>query len=84
MMKTSVVTVKGQIVIPSVLRQKVGLKKGTRVYLEEKNGDIIIHPVNESFYDQTFGIFKGGKLTEILSQERRKEIKREAVKIAKT
>ena len=48
----STVTVKGQVVIPAKLRKKVGLKKGTRVYMEERNGDIIIHPATPEFYDR--------------------------------
>ena len=84
MMKTSVVTVKGQIVIPVALRRKAGLKKGTRVYLEEKDGDIIVHLAGETFYDQSFGLLKGGKLTDALVKERRKDRKREESRFAKT
>ena len=84
MMKTSVVTVKGQIVIPVALRRKVGLKNGTRVYLEEKDGDIIIHSAGEAFYDQSFGMLKGEKLTDALSKSRRAERKREETRLAKT
>lgn len=62
-METSIVTIKGQVVIPSKLRKKVGIKMGTRVLIEEKNGDIVIHPATERFYENTFCILKGGKLT---------------------
>lgn len=72
-METSVVTIKGQIVIPSRLRKLVGIKKGTRVFLEEKNGDIIIHPATPEFYDRNWGILKGGGLVKSLEESRHKD-----------
>jgi AbrB family looped-hinge helix DNA binding protein len=66
----STVTVKGQVVIPVKLRKKVGLKKGSRVYMEERDGDIIIHPATAEFYDRSCGILKGKKLTEALTASR--------------
>jgi AbrB family looped-hinge helix DNA binding protein len=41
-MVKAVVTVKGQIVIPSKLRRKFGIKKGTQVYVYERDGEIAI------------------------------------------
>ncbi|MBI4668351.1 MAG: AbrB/MazE/SpoVT family DNA-binding domain-containing protein [Elusimicrobia bacterium] len=73
----STVTVKGQVVIPAKLRRKVGLKKGTRVYMEEHNGDIIIHPATPEFYDRACGILKGAKLTEALQALRQEDKQRE-------
>lgn len=81
MMETSVVTIKGQIVIPSRLRKKVGIKKGTRVFLEERAGDIIVHPATPDFYERTFGILKGGELVKSLEESRRKEKEHEEAKI---
>ncbi len=78
----STVTVKGQVVIPAKLRHKVGLKKGTRVYMEEKDGDIIIHPATPEFYDRVRGIFKDGpSLTQALLKERARDREREERKI---
>ena len=83
MMETSVVTVKGQIVIPVRLRKKVGLKKGTRVFLEEREGDIIVHPATPDFYERTFGALKGGGLVKSLEESRRKDKGNEDAKIEK-
>ena len=83
MMNASVVTVKGQIVIPVEIRRKTGIQRGTRVFLEEKNGDIIIHPATSNFYEHTCGILKGGGLTKMLLAERRKEKADEESKFAK-
>ena len=81
MMETSVVTLKGQIVIPARLRKKTGIKKGTRVFLEEKDGDIIVHPATPEFYDRTYGVLKGGGLVKSLEESRRKEKEQEEHKI---
>ncbi len=80
-METSVVTIKGQIVIPSRLRKLAGIKKGTRVFLEEKNGDIIVHPATAEFYDRHWGILKGGGLVKTLEASRRKDKEIEGNKI---
>lgn len=77
----SVITRKGQMVIPSRLRKKVGIKEGTKVFLEEKNGDIIVHPATSEFYERTLGILKGGGLTKGLEESRRKEKEHEDRKI---
>ena len=83
MMKISVVTVKGQIVIPVEIRRKIGIRQGTKVFLEEKNGDIIVHPATTDFYERACGILKGGGLTKMLLAERQKEKTREESKFAK-
>jgi AbrB family looped-hinge helix DNA binding protein len=45
------VTVKGQVVIPATIRHRLGIKKGTKFYVEERKGEIILSP-------QTRNIFK--------------------------
>lgn len=82
-METSIVTVKGQIVIPSKLRKKAGLKKGTKVFLEEKNGDIIVHPATPEFYERIYGFLKGGGLIKSLQEIRQREKEREDSKFEK-
>lgn len=82
-MKTSVVTIKGQIVIPAELRKKIGIRKGTRVYLEEKNGSILVHPATYAFYEKTYGILKGGELVKSLAELRRQEKEYEKSKFEK-
>jgi AbrB family looped-hinge helix DNA binding protein len=79
----STVTVKGQVVIPAKLRKKVGLKKGTRVYMEERNGDIIIHPATPEFYDRACGVLKGNKLADALKEFRLEDKEREEHRVEK-
>ena len=82
-MEEVIVKRKGLIVIPVKLRKKVGIKEGTRVLLEEKNGEIIVHPATPEFYDRTFGILKGGGLTKALEESRRRDKEIEERKIAR-
>ena len=77
MMDQSIMTTKGQIVIPVKLRRKIGLKKGMKVFIEEKNGDIILHPVTPDFYEKFCGIFKGKNLVKELEKSRREDCARE-------
>jgi AbrB family looped-hinge helix DNA binding protein len=75
-MDTSVVSVKGQVVIPSQVRRKLGIKKGTRVYLYEREGEIVIRPVTDEFLRSMAGITgTRGKLLKALSIEKAREKK---------
>jgi AbrB family looped-hinge helix DNA binding protein len=47
--ETSVVTTKGQLVIPARLRRRYGIKKGTRVTFLEDGGRIIVQPITHEF-----------------------------------
>jgi AbrB family looped-hinge helix DNA binding protein len=47
--ETSVVTTKGQLVIPARLRRRFGIKKGTKVTFIEEEGRIIVQPVTREF-----------------------------------
>jgi AbrB family looped-hinge helix DNA binding protein len=72
----SVVTVKGQVVIPSKLRRKYGIKGGTRIHFFEKDGEIHLVPVTHEFIDANIG-FLGtkGKLRKALAAEKERERK---------
>ena len=73
-MERSVVTGKGQIVIPSKLRRKFGIKKGTQVYLYEREGEIVIRPVTDEYIRALAGITgTKGKLLKALMEEKAKE-----------
>ncbi|HSB05153.1 MAG TPA: AbrB/MazE/SpoVT family DNA-binding domain-containing protein [Thermodesulfobacteriota bacterium] len=73
-MEKAVVTVKGQIVIPSRLRRKFGIKKGTQVSLYEKNGEIVIKPITDEYIRSMAGMAgTGGKLLKALKEEKAKE-----------
>jgi AbrB family looped-hinge helix DNA binding protein len=73
-MDKSVVTSKGQVVIPSKLRRKFGIRKGTQVYLYEQDGEIVIRPVTDEYLRSLAGITgTKGKLLRALMEEKGKE-----------
>ncbi|MBZ0158839.1 MAG: AbrB/MazE/SpoVT family DNA-binding domain-containing protein [bacterium] len=73
-MDKAVVTVKGQVVIPSRLRRRFGIKKGTQVYLYEREGEIILKPITDE-YIRTMAGMTGtkGRLLKTLMEEKAKE-----------
>jgi AbrB family looped-hinge helix DNA binding protein len=73
-MDKSVVTVKGQVVIPSKLRRKFGIKRGTQVYLYERDGEIVIRPLTDEDLRSLTGITRTkGRLLKALLKEKAKE-----------
>src|SRR3990172_6785806 len=73
-MDKAAVTVKGQVVIPARLRRKFGIKKGTQVYLYERDGEIVIKPITDESIRSMAG-FTGtkGKLLKALMKGKAKE-----------
>ncbi len=73
-METSVVTSKGQVVIPSKLRRKYGIKRGTRVHFYENNGEMRLVPVTPELIDKNIGLLgTKGKLMRALLEEKKRE-----------
>ncbi|MDO9028061.1 MAG: AbrB/MazE/SpoVT family DNA-binding domain-containing protein, partial [Candidatus Roizmanbacteria bacterium] len=63
-MATTVVTTKGQIVIPSKIRKKLNIKRGTKICMSEKGDQIILQPLTHAYFEKMAGILKTkGKLT---------------------
>jgi len=78
-MTTTVVTTKGQIVIPSKIRRKLNIKRGTKLYIEEKGEELIIKPVTPAYFERIAGVLQTkGKLSKSLLEERAKDREREA------
>jgi AbrB family looped-hinge helix DNA binding protein len=70
----AVVTVKGQIVIPSKIRRKFGIKKGTQVYFYERKGEIVLKPITDEYIRIMAGFSPTkGRLLRALMEERAKE-----------
>jgi AbrB family looped-hinge helix DNA binding protein len=73
-MDKAVVTVKGQVVIPSRLRRKFGIKKGTQVSLFERDGEIVIKPITDEYIRTMAGMIgTKGKLLKALKEDKAKE-----------
>lgn len=68
-------TTKGQIVIPSSIRRKFGIKEGTRIQIEvnEKTGQIILRPITREYIHSLRGRFRGKGLLKALEAEKKRE-----------
>jgi AbrB family looped-hinge helix DNA binding protein len=66
------VSTKGQFVIPSEIRDLLGIRPGTRIAVTQEGSKIVLEPVSEELVDRTRGMFAGGpSLAEDLKRERR-------------
>jgi AbrB family looped-hinge helix DNA binding protein len=83
LMETAV-TIKGQVVIPAKLRHRLGIKKGTKFYVEERKGEIILRPLNREYFQKMSGILKGGRLVNALEESRAEDLKREEEKVGQS
>jgi AbrB family looped-hinge helix DNA binding protein len=76
-MNTAYVTSKGQLVVPSRIRRRFGIKPGTRINFVEEGDRIIFQPVTKEYISSFCGIFKqkpGEKsVVQELIEERRAE-----------
>jgi AbrB family looped-hinge helix DNA binding protein len=80
-MNTAYVTSKGQLVVPSRIRRRFGIKPGTRINFVEEGERIIFQPVTREYIDSFCGVFKQkpGEKTVVkeLLEDRRAEKEKE-------
>ncbi len=57
-MRSSTVTIKGQVTIPSLIRKQFGLHTGGKVLFSVENEKIVLHPVPNKVED-AFGLISG-------------------------
>ena len=71
----TIATSKGQIVIPSSIRQKFGIKEGTRIQIivNEKAHEIILKPITREYVHSIRGKLRGKGLLKALMADRQKE-----------
>lgn len=72
---------KGQVVIPAKIRHRLGIKKGTKLHVEERKGEIILRPLNREYFQKMSGILKGSGLVKALEESRAEDLKHEEEKI---
>ncbi len=73
-METSIVTVKGQIVVPVKIRRRFGIKRGTKVAFIEQNGKLMIQPLDKSYFESLAGILgTNGKMMKSLMDDKKRE-----------
>lgn len=84
-MTTTIVTAKGQIVIPSRIRRHLNIKKGTRLCVIEKENEIVLQPLTREYFEHAAGILKTkGKLTQAVIAQRKEEKAKEEEKWPKS
>ena len=66
-------TSKGQIVIPSSIRRRLGIKEGTRIRIEEKGNEIILRPITREYVHSARGKLRGKGLMKALLAEKKRE-----------
>ena len=68
-------TSKGQIVIPSSVRRKLGIKEGTRIQIEvdEETNQIILKPITREYIHSLRGRYRGKGLLKALLVEKKRE-----------
>jgi AbrB family looped-hinge helix DNA binding protein len=73
-METSVITSKGQIVIPVKIRRKYGMKNGIKVAFIEQGDKVIIQPLDKEYFNKLAGILdEKGKMLKSLMEDKKKE-----------
>jgi AbrB family looped-hinge helix DNA binding protein len=77
----TVVSSKGQVVIPAELRQRLSLEKGTPAIWSEKDGRLVLTPMTEQRLDEIMGFLKPApgepSVFEASFEERERERRRE-------
>lgn len=71
----TVVTSKGQVVIPSQVRRRLGVKEGTYLQIEvdEATKRIILTPITREYIHSLRGKYKGRGLMKALMAEKQQE-----------
>ena len=71
----TVTTSKGQVVIPSKIRRKLGIKEGTylQIDVDEETKKIILTPVTREYIHSLRGKYKGKGLMKALMTEKKRE-----------
>ena len=68
-------TVKGQIVIPSKVRRKLGMTEKTRIQVDvdEQTHKIVLTPITREYIQSLRGKYKGKGLLKALAAEKKRE-----------
>lgn len=81
-METSILTVKGQLLIPKRIRNKYGIKSGVKIIFEETDNGVVIRPMNEAYFESFAGKFKDSlPSTKEYLKQKKEEFKLEESKI---
>ncbi|MFZ3210019.1 MAG: AbrB/MazE/SpoVT family DNA-binding domain-containing protein [Terriglobales bacterium] len=67
------VNAKGQIVIPSGIRERFDIKQGTKIAFVEEQGRLFIQPVTDAFIESVRGSLKKRGMPPELERDRDRE-----------
>lgn len=71
---TATVTTKGQLVIPSKIRRRYGIRRGTQVVFLEEDQRIVLQPLTPEFVRKLRGSLKGEPSPlKLLLEDRKRE-----------
>ncbi len=77
-MVMATVTTKGQIVIPSHIRQEMNIKQGTRISIEQRGDELILRALTSEYLRNVVGVLgTKGKLCKALLASRAKDGKKD-------
>jgi AbrB family looped-hinge helix DNA binding protein len=78
-MNVAIVTTKGQIVIPAKIRKRLKIKKGTKIYIEEKNNELVLKPVTGQYFGKLAGVLetRGNLSKKLLAARAEDKVKEE-------
>ena len=74
------VSTKGQIVIPKEVRERFGLRPGTKIDVKLKGNEITLKPMRENVSDRLYGKYRDVDLLKDLKEEHYREVKREFIR----
>ena len=81
-METSVLTSKGQLLIPKRIRNKYGIKSGVKVAFLETPEGVVIKPMDAAYFESFAGLYKDSlPSTEEYKEWKKAEVKLEEEKI---
>ncbi|OGO31435.1 MAG: hypothetical protein A2136_10085 [Chloroflexi bacterium RBG_16_54_11] len=71
----TIVTSKGQVVIPATIRRKLGVKEGTylQIDINEQTKKIILTPITREYVHSLRGKYRGKGLLKALMAEKQQE-----------
>jgi AbrB family looped-hinge helix DNA binding protein len=72
----TVVSSKGQIVIPAALRDELGIEAGTRLAIQRESNHLILQPITAEFIRSLVGCCKG-KDSLVKAREREHRIEKD-------
>jgi AbrB family looped-hinge helix DNA binding protein len=56
----TIISSKGQVVVPAELREQLGLRKGTTATWTKENGRLVLTPISAKLLDEIRGFLKPG------------------------